>query len=225
MAGQQQTSTRDPEYTKIPIEFAVKDFTHETHKTTKAAAKTHKASRSPTALRDRMPPHFRTHQTARKQTEREQRKSKKAQARFVTVPESCAVFEGEEAELEVKQRATLRKQPRRRPTIHLASTRKSQVVSLNVHSHDLVTLAGALALSMEGTIVEPVKVIKDHLAENPGQANGARFHEPFGGPRKGTAIVTSSSEPSVEPSTPALPQSPASTNGAFPTRRILGGGT
>ena len=48
MAGQQQTSTKDPEYTKTRIELAVKDFTHETHKTIKAAAKTHKASRSPT---------------------------------------------------------------------------------------------------------------------------------------------------------------------------------
>ena len=36
--------------------------------------------------------------------------------------------------------------------------------------------AGALALPMEGTVVEPVRVIKDHLAENPGRrANELRF--------------------------------------------------
>ena len=45
-------------------------------------------------------------------------------------------------------------------------------------------VAGALALPMEDTIVELVKVIKDHLAENFGRANELRFSGLFGGSKE-----------------------------------------
>ena len=81
---------------------------------------------------------------------------------------------------------------------------------------DLVALAGALSLPMEGTVAKLMKAIDKHLADNPTRANEPRFKGLFGSSRKCPSAMTTASGPSsassepslvVDPTGPALPQS------------------
>ena len=172
-----------------------------------------------------------TKQLANK-SQSKRRKSKKVQAQFVTLPELRAAFEAEEAELEVKEKGEIMKAAKKKANDTTRTLRINQEILSRVFGYplasykwkdDLVALAGALTLPMEGTIVELTKVIKDHLAENPSRTNEPRFSGLFAshasGSRKRTAAVVSSSESSEvaggELSMPSLPQSSASTNNAF----------
>ena len=127
-----------------------------------------------------------------------QRKYKKVQARFVTLPELRAVFEAEEAELEAKEKAKAAKKKAddTARTFRITQEIGNRVFDCPLASYkrkdDLVALAGSPALPMEGAVLELVKVIKDHLAESPGRANEPQFSGRCGSSRKRTAAVASS---------------------------------
>ena len=132
-----------------------------------------------------------------------QRKSKKVQAQSVTLWELRAAFGVEEAELEAKEcrarEAAKKKADDTAHTLRIIQEIAGRVFRLPARKRkdDLVALAGVLALPLEGTIVGLVKVIKDHLAENPSQANEPRFSGLYRS-RKRTASMARSSK-SVEP--------------------------
>lgn len=58
---------------------------------------------------------------------------------------------------------------------------------------DLVTIAGALSLSRDGTMIELTARIKEHLAENPDCASQPRFAGLLGGKRTSAATVSAAS--------------------------------
>jgi glutaredoxin len=131
----------------------------------------------------------------------------------VTLPELRAALEWEEVELEAKEKTELEKAAKEKADSTVCTLRINQEIASRFFDHPLasykrndglIALAGSLALSMECTVVELVKAIKNYVAENPGRANEPRFSGLFGGSRERTAAMDSSSESSVDPSTPPL---------------------
>ena len=97
------------------------------------------------------------------------RKSKKIQAWFVTLPELREVLEAEDAELEAKEKVELEKAAKKKAD----DTARMLRINYEIESHifdcpltsykrkaDLIALAGALSLSIEGTVAELTKAIK-----------------------------------------------------------------
>ncbi|KAI5980518.1 hypothetical protein EDC04DRAFT_2917897 [Pisolithus marmoratus] len=119
-------------------------------------------------------------------------KSKKVEARFVTLPELCAVFEAEEAELAVKEAAEAEKAAQKKAEDDAWTHRINQEIAIRVfdaplssykRKDDLVALAGALSLPMQGTAADLTKAIKDHLRGNPSRVDEPRFSGLFGNSR------------------------------------------
>ncbi|KAI6104740.1 hypothetical protein EDD16DRAFT_1492337 [Pisolithus croceorrhizus] len=128
--------------------------------------------------------------TNKSQTKRQ--KSKKIEAHFVTLPELRAVFEAEEAELAVKEAAEAEKAAQKRAEDEAWTHWINQEIAFRVfdaplssykHKDDLVALAGALSLPMQGTAADLTKAIKDYLRENPSHADEPCFSGLFGNSR------------------------------------------
>ena len=163
-----------------------------------------------------------TEQLANK-SQSKRRKSKKIQARFVTLPELREEFEVEDAELEAKEKAELEKAAKKKAddsarTLRINHEIESRVFDCPLTSYkrkdDLIALAGALSLPIEGTVAELTKAIKVHLAENPTRANESRFSGLFGASKKRTTTIVSppSESVTVDPAVQALPQPSSPTN-------------
>jgi hypothetical protein len=161
-----------------------------------------------------------TEQLANK-TQSKRRKSKKVQARFVTLSELREAFEAEDAELEAKEKVELEKAAKKKAddsarTLRINHEIGSRIFDCPLTSYkrkdDLIALAGALSLPIEGTVAELTKAIKDHLAENPTRVNESRFSGLFGASRKRTAAMVSPPSGTVDPPMWALPQPSTSTN-------------
>lgn len=168
-----------------------------------------------------------TKQLANK-TKSKQQKSKKVEARVLTLPELRGEFDIKEAEDEAKEKVELEKAAQKKAddmarTLRINEEIRNRVFDCPLTSYkrkdDLVALAGALSLPMDGTVVGLVKVIKEHLDENPTLANEPRFKGLFGSSRKrssaraaggGPSSLNSSSmdlEDTLIPNSPSYPTS------------------
>ena len=152
-------------------------------------------------------------------SQRKRQKSKKTEAWVLTLPKLQGEFDARDTVDEAKEKADFEKAAQKKADetahmLHINEEIKSQVFDCPLTSYkwkdDLVALASALSLPMEGTIIKLVKAIEDHLAEHPTQANEPQFKGLFGSSQLGkcsSAMTTSPSSLVVDPAVPALPQS------------------
>jgi len=126
-------------------------------------------------------------------TQNKRQKSKKSEARVLTLPELREEFDIKDAEEEAKEKADLEKAAQKKAnemarTLRINEEIRSRVFDCPLASYkrkdDLVALAGALLLPMDGTVVELMKVIKGYLDKNPTRADEPRFKGLFGSSRK-----------------------------------------
>jgi hypothetical protein len=105
------------------------------------------------------------------------------------LPELHAEFNVKDAEEEAKEKAELEKIAQKQVnemarTLRINEKIRSWVFSYPLTSYkqkdDLVALANALLLPMEGTVIELIKVIKNYLDENPSWADDPQFKRLFG---------------------------------------------
>ena len=139
-----------------------------------------------------------TKQLANKTKSKHQR-SKKAAARFLTLPELRGEFDLKDAEDQAKEKADLEKAAQKKADeiarmLRINEEIRNRVFNCPLASYkrkdDLVALAGALSLPMEGTVAELVKEIKDHLTDNPTRENEPRFSGLFGTSRRRSSAMT-----------------------------------
>ena len=69
----------------------------------------------------------------------------------------------------------------------MSSTHRSPLTTYK-RKDNLVAFAGALSLSMEGTVAELTRAIKGHLAENTSRMNDPRFTLLFSGKMRSAAV-------------------------------------
>ncbi|KAH7917731.1 DDE-domain-containing protein, partial [Leucogyrophana mollusca] len=144
------------------------------------------------------------------QKKKKRRKSTKLRARFVTLPELEEDFNKEEAERREKERTEAEKQAKKKTdgdarlaqiNRDIATRTFDAALTSYRRKDDLVALAGALQLSMEGHVSDLTERIKEHLKphfEDPAKsdiANNPRFAALFG---KGKSRATN---PSAGPAT------------------------
>ena len=107
----------------------------------------------------------------------------------MTLPELHGEFDIREVEEEAKEKADLEKavQKKADEMAHMLCINeeiRNWVFDYPLTSYkckdDLIALASALSLPMEGTVVELVKAIKDHLTQNPARENEPWFNGLFG---------------------------------------------
>jgi len=141
-----------------------------------------------------------TKQLANKTKSKHQR-SKKAAARFLTLPELRGEFDLKDAEDQAKEKAKLEKAAEKKADemarmLRINEEVRNWVFNCPLASYkrkdDLVALAGALSLPMEGTVAELVKVIKDHLTDNPTWENEPQFSGLFGTSQRRSSAMTAS---------------------------------
>ena len=134
-------------------------------------------------------------------------KSKKTEARLLTLPSLREEFEMKDAEDEAKEKAELEKAAQKKADetarmLRINEETRTRIFDCPLTSYkrkdDLVALAGALSLPTGGTIAELTKTIRGHLAENPTRENEPRFSGLFGSSRKRTSEPTTG--PTLGPS-------------------------
>jgi hypothetical protein len=130
--------------------------------------------------------------TALENTKRKTRRSVKTGARFVTHPELKEAFEAERVvrlakEKEAADTAAKKAVDDAARTARISQDTASKIFNQALSAYklkdDLITVAGALELSITGTKGDLIGRIKDHLAAHPELSHNPRFTGLFGGRR------------------------------------------
>ncbi|KAG2032667.1 hypothetical protein BDR03DRAFT_1015018 [Suillus americanus] len=153
-------------------------------------------------------------------TQKKRQKSKKINARFVMHPELREAFEAEEIERIEKEKVDAEKAAQKKAENDVRLSRIEEDIKMKVfdgslssykRKDDLVTIAGALSLPRDGTMIELTAQIKEHLAGNPDCASQPRFAGLLGGKRTSAATVSAASTSRRSQNLPPeLPTTPSS---------------